>query len=191
MAAFRRDSYSTLVFRLADQSAFPAIVAAVAADPRLTVEAKPEIQFYAEQSEALATFIRYLGLFLSLIFSVGAIVGAMVTMFAAVAARSGEIGTLRALGFRRGAVLAAFLIESLLLSLVGGVAGLAAASAMQAFDISTVNFQTFSELAFQFKFTPQIALATLAFALFMGFVGGFIPAWRAARLKIVDCLREA
>ena len=191
MAAFRRDSYSTMVFRLADPSAFPGIVDAIAADPRLTVEAKPEIQFYAEQSEALATFIRYLGLFLSLIFSVGAIVGAMVTMFAAVAQRTGEIGTLRALGFRRGAVLAAFLVESLLLSLVGGVIGLAAASAMQAVDISTVNFQTFSELAFQFKFTPQIVLATLAFALFMGFVGGFVPAWRAARLKIVDCLREA
>jgi len=191
MAAFRRDSYSTMVFRLADPSAFPGIVDAIAADPRLTVEAKPEIQFYAEQSEALATFIRYLGLFLSLIFSVGAIVGAMVTMFAAVAQRTGEIGTLRALGFRRGAVLAAFLVESLLLSLVGGVIGLAAASAMQAVDISTVNFQTFSELAFQFKFTPQIVLTTLAFALFMGFVGGFIPAWRAARLKIVDCLREA
>jgi len=191
MAAFRRDSYSTMVFRLADPSAFPGIVDAIAADPRLTVEAKPEIQFYAEQSEALATFIRYLGLFLSLIFSVGAIVGAMVTMFAAVAQRTGEIGTLRALGFRRGAVLAAFLVESLLLSLVGGVIGLATASAMQAVDISTVNFQTFSELAFQFKFTPQIVLTTLAFALFMGFVGGFIPAWRAARLKIVDCQREA
>ena len=104
---------------------------------------------------------------------------------------AGEIGTLRAVGFRRSAVLVAFLLESLLLSLVGGVVGLAAASLMQSVDISTTNFQTFSELAFQFKLTPIIAVQTLAFALAMGFIGGFIPAWRAARMKIVDCLREA
>jgi putative ABC transport system permease protein len=108
-----------------------------------------------------------------------------------VAQRVGEIGTLRALGFRREAVLLAFLLESLLLALVGGVMGLFAASWMQAVDISTTNFQTFSELAFQFKLTPAIALQTLLFALAMGFVGGFIPAWRAGRLKIVDCLRAA
>jgi putative ABC transport system permease protein len=88
-------------------------------------------------------------------------------------------------------VLTAFLGESLLLALVGGVMGLAAASLMQAVNISTTNFQTFSELAFQFKLTPAIAVQTLAFSLVMGFVGGFIPAWRAGRLKIVDCLREA
>jgi ABC-type antimicrobial peptide transport system permease subunit len=88
-------------------------------------------------------------------------------------------------------VLLAFLLESLLLSLVGGVMGLFAASWMQAVDISTTNFQTFSELAFQFKLTPVIALQTLLFALAMGFLGGFIPAWRAGRLKIVDCLRAA
>ena len=191
MAAFRRNAYSTIVFRLADQGVRPALLAAIDADPRLQIDAKPEMQFYAEQSEALATFIRYLGLFLSLIFSIGAIVGAMITMFAAVAQRIGEIGTLRALGFRRTAVLIAFLAEALLLSLVGGVIGLAAAAAMQSVDISTTNFQTFSELAFQFRFTAKIAAQTLAFALFMGFVGGFIPAWRAARMKIVDCLREA
>ena len=191
MAAFRRNSYSTIVFRIADAGALAGINEKIAADPRLTVEAKPEIQFYAEQSEGLATFIRILGLSLSIIFSVGAIVGAMITMFAAVAQRTGEIGTLRALGFRRGAVLLAFLVESLLLALVGGVIGLAAAAWMQAVDISTTNFQTFSELAFQFKFTPQIALYALLFAIAMGVVGGFIPAWRAARLRIVECLREA
>ncbi len=191
MAAFRRNAYSTVVFRLAEQDAFADVKKAMEDDPRLQVDVKPEIQFYAEQSEALATFIRYLGLSLSVIFSIGAVVGAMITMFAAVAQRVGEIGTLRALGFRRSAVLLAFLLESLLLALVGGVIGLFAASWMQAVDISTTNFQTFSELAFQFKLTPVIGLQTLVFALFMGFIGGFIPAWRAARLKIVDCLREA
>ena len=191
MAAFRRPVYSTLVLRLNQREALAALKAAIEADPRLQLDVKPETQFYAEQSEALATFIRILGLSLSVIFSIGAIVGAMITMFAAVAQRVGEIGTLRALGFRRGAVLVAFLAESLLLSLVGGVVGLAAASGMQAVDISTTNFQTFSEIAFQFRLTPAIAGQTLLFALAMGFVGGFIPAWRAARMKIVDGLRAA
>jgi ABC-type antimicrobial peptide transport system permease subunit len=191
MAAFRRNTYSTVVLRLADAAAFAPLKAAVDADLRLQLDTKPEVQFYAEQSEALATFIRILGLSLSVIFSIGAVVGAMITMFAAVAQRVGEIGTLRALGFRHSAVLLAFLLESLLLSLVGGVMGLFAASWMQAVDISTTNFQTFSELAFQFKLTPGIALQTLLFALAMGLLGGFIPAWRAARLKIVDCLRAA
>ncbi|MCV2364229.1 ABC transporter permease [Paucibacter sp. DJ1R-11] len=191
LQAFRRDAFSSVVFRLQDQAQFEAIRAAIEADPRLQLEAKPEIRFYAEQSEALATFISILGTSLSVVFSIGAIVGAMITMFAAVASRIGEIGTLRALGFRRGAVLLAFLLEAMLLSLIGGLLGLAAASLMQTVNISTTNFQTFSELAFQFRLTPAIVWKTLLFSLFMGFVGGFIPAWRAARLKIVDCLRAA
>ena len=191
MAAFRRNAYSTIVFRLTDIDASASVQKAIANDPRLQIDAKPEVQFYAEQSEALTTFIRILGLSLSIIFSIGAIVGAMITMFAAVAQRVGEIGSLRALGFRRSAVLVAFLVESLLLSLVGGVIGLFAASWMQTVNISTTNFQTFSELAFQFKMTPGIVLQTLLFALGMGFVGGFIPAWRASQMKIVDCLRAS
>ncbi|MDH4393746.1 MAG: ABC transporter permease [Aquabacterium sp.] len=191
LQAFRRTAFATTVFRLADSGQFDAVRARIEADPRLALEAKPEIRFYAEQSEALATFINILGLSLAVIFSIGAVVGAMITMFAAVAQRTGEIGTLRALGFRRGAVLAAFLVESLLLSAIGGVVGLAVASAMQAVDVSTTNFQTFAELAFRFVLTPTIAWQALAFALAMGVVGGFIPAWRAARLQIVDCLRAA
>lgn len=192
MQSFRRGAYSTLVLRLAGgPAAIAPAQARIADDPRLQVDAKPEVRFYEEQSEALAKFISILGTVLSVIFSIGAVVGAMITMFAAVAQRTGEIGTLRALGFQRGAVLLAFLLESLLLSLVGGLIGLGLASLMQTVNISTTNFQTFAELAFQFKLTPGIALQTLVFALAMGFVGGFIPAWRAGRLKIVDCLRAA
>ena len=191
MQAFRRNSFSSVVFRLADAERFDALRTQIEDDPRLLLEAKREDAFYAEQSQALATFISILGLTLSVIFSIGAVVGATITMFAAVASRIGEIGTLRALGFRRGAVLVAFLGESLLLALVGGVIGLAAASFMQTLSLSTTNFQTFSEIAFQFKLTPAIVVQTIAFALGMGFVGGFVPAWRAARLKIVDCLRAA
>lgn len=192
LQAFRRGATaSVVVARLADPARFDAIRQRIEDDPRLALEVKREVQFYEEQSQALATFIRILGLSLAVIFSIGAVVGAMITMFAAVAQRIGEIGTLRALGFRRGAVLAAFLTESLLLSAVGGVLGLAAASAMQAVDISTTNFQSFAELSFRFVLTPAIALQTLGFALLMGLLGGFVPAWRAARLSIIDCLRAA
>jgi putative ABC transport system permease protein len=191
MQAFRRQSFNTVVLRLADASTFDRVAELVDGDVRLSLQAKREVRFYAEQSESLANFISILGTSLAVIFSIGAVVGAMITMFGAVASRTGEIGTLRALGFRRGAVLGAFLGESLLLSLAGGVLGLAAATLMQVVNVSTTNFATFSELAFQFTLTPKIAVQSLLFALFMGFVGGFIPAWRAARLKIVDCLRAA
>ena len=112
-------------------------------------------------------------------------------MYASVASRTAEIGTLRALGFTRGSILLAFLVEALLLGFVGGVIGIVAASLMQALSISTVNFQTFAEVAFRFTLTPSIIVASLAFALAMGFVGGFLPAARAARMKIVDALRAA
>ena len=191
MQAFRRLGYSSVIFRLADGSRFDEVRRAIEADPRLTLEAKRETRFYADQSEALSKFITYLGTSISAIFSIGAIIGAMITMYASVAARTGEIGTLRALGFPRRAILAAFLVEALLLGLAGGIAGLAGASLMQAISISTMNFQTFAELAFSFVLTPGIAAASLAFALAMGFVGGFLPAARAARMRIVDALRAA
>ena len=163
----------------------------IESDPRLTLEAKRERRFYADQSEALSKFITYLGTSISIIFSIGAIIGAMITMYASVASRTGEIGTLRALGFSRGSILAAFLVESLLLGLLGGIVGLIAASLMQALTVSTTNFQTFAELAFSFTLTPKIVVMSLVFSLVMGFVGGFLPAARAARLKIVDALRAA
>jgi putative ABC transport system permease protein len=189
MQAFRRRSYSSVLVRLADSAAFEALKARLETDPRLTVEAKRERTFYEEQSQALARFIRYLGLTLSVIFSVGAMIGAMITMYAAVANRVKEIGTLRALGFRRRAILWAFLAEAMLLGLAGGAAGLALASLMQYVQISTMNWQSFAELAFTFKLTPGIAALALAFAALMGILGGFLPAVRAARLKIVDALR--
>jgi len=189
MQAFRRPVYSSLLFRLNDPESFDQVRAQLERDQRLTVEAKREKVYYAEQSELLAKFIRYLGLTLSVIFSVGAVIGAMITMYASVANRIGEIGTLRALGFRKRSILAAFLTEAVLLALVGGCAGLAAASFMQMFTISTMNWQSFSELAFSFTLTLDIAAKTLLFSLVMGVVGGFLPAIRAARLKIVDALR--
>ncbi len=191
MQGFHRGVYSSVLFRLASLDSFKVARDSMEGDPRLQMDIKREQQFYAEQSETLSKFIRLLGLSLSVIFSIGAVVGAMITMFAAVASRIGEIGTLRALGFRREAVLIAFLGESLGLSLVGGLVGLGGASLMQTVDISTVNFTTFSELAFRFRFTWDVAAQTMAFSLLMGVLGGFIPAWRAAKLNIIDCLRQA
>jgi len=191
MQTFRRTVYSSMVFKLTNVEAFGTISKAVAEDPQLQLDVKLEQRFYAEQSEAMTKFINLLGLSLSVIFSIGAIVGAMITMFAAVASRIGEIGTLRALGFRREAVLIAFLGESLGLALVGGLMGLAAASVMQTVNISTLNMQTFSELAFRFKLTWAVGMQTMGFSLVMGFLGGFVPAWRAGQLSIIECLRQA
>jgi ABC-type antimicrobial peptide transport system permease subunit len=187
--AFRRGGWSTVIAELDSPQAFDALLAAVEADPRLTVEVKRERQFYEDQSRALAGFLRVLGLTLSVVFSLGAVIGAAITMYASVATRTAEIGTLRALGFARRSILAAFLLESLLLALAGGVAGLAAASLLQALPISTTNFQSFSELTFSFALTPPTVAASLVFSLAMGLVGGFLPAVKAARMRIVDALR--
>ena len=191
MQAFRRNAYSSVIFRLVDADTFDAVKARLESDPRLTVGAKRETVYYAEQSEQLSAFIRYLGITLSVIFSSGAIIGAMITMYASVATRTGEIGTLRALGFRRRSILWAFLLESLLMGAIGGAAGIGLGSLMQWVSFSTTNFQTFSELAFSFTLTGKIVAESMIFALVMGLLGGFLPASRAARLKIVDALRAA
>lgn len=189
MQAFRRPVYSAVLMRLEDPSAFPQLKRRLEADPRLTLDLWREPAYYRSQSEMLATFLRVLGLSLTVIFSLGATVGATVTMYAAVAGRTGEIGTLRALGFGRAAVLLAFLSESLMLGLAGGAAGLGAAALLQWVRVSTTNFQTFSELAFRFVFTPGVAGQALAFALVMGLFGGLLPALRAARMPLVEALR--
>lgn len=191
MQAFKRPVYSSITFRLADSAAFPALKTGLESDPRLTVDVRRETQYYRDQSEVMAKFLRILGLSLTVLFSLGAVIGAMITMYSAVANRVGEIGTLRALGFQRFSIMAAFLMESLLLGLIGGITGLAGASFMQLITISTMNWQTFSELAFSFTLTFRIAAASLLFSLGMGLIGGIIPAVRASRLKIVDALRES
>jgi ABC-type lipoprotein release transport system permease subunit len=191
MQAFRRTAYSSVIVRLRERAALDALREDINGDQRLILDVKREPEFYAEQSKTLSTFISILGLTLSIIFSIGAMIGAMITMYAAVANRTTEIGTLRALGFRRASILAAFLAESVLLALVGGIAGLALASFLQAFTITTMNWQSFSQLAFGFDLTARIVAVTLAFSVVMGLVGGFLPSVRAARLEIVDSLRAA
>jgi putative ABC transport system permease protein len=187
--AFRRPIFSTVVLRLRSAGDFSQLKQRLESDPRLTVQVKREITFYEDQSKRMADFIRLLGLVLTIIFSLGAVLGAMITMYAAVATRTLEIGTLRALGFSRGNILTAILLESLLIGLFGGLAGLGAASLMQFLTISTTNWQTFSEVAFNFSLTPDIAGKSLLFGIGMGLVGGFLPAIQAARMNIVESLR--
>ncbi|HJV34877.1 ABC transporter permease [Geomonas sp.] len=189
MQAFRRQVYSSVTFRLRDTRAFEAYRSRVESDPRLTVEAKRENKYYLEQSESMAKFLRILGMVLTVVFSIGAVIGATITMYAAVANRVTEIGTLRALGFQRGSILAAFIMEALLLGLCGGILGVVAASFMQLITISTMNWQSFAELAFSFTLTFGILWKSLVFSLVMGFIGGVLPAFRAARMNIVEALR--
>ena len=189
MAAFKRSVYSSVIARLENRTDFPALRDRVLADPRLTVEARRETEYYAAQSELMARFIRILGVTLTMIFSIGAMIGAMVTMYAAVANRVAEIGALRALGFQRRMILGAFLAESFFLSLLGGVMGLAGATLMDRITISTMNWQTFSDLSFRFTLSRSIVLEAMAFAVVMGVLGGALPAFRASRLDIVTALR--
>jgi len=189
MQAFRRPVYSSVIFRLRNSSEFGDLKARIESDPRLTLEARRETTYYRDQSKAMAKFLSILGLSLTIIFSVGAVVGAMITMYAAVGNRTTEIGTLRSLGFQRRTILFAFLLESLILGFIGGCAGLFFAAFLQFFTVSTTNFQTFSELAFSFTLTPTTVGKGLAFSLLMGFVGGVLPAFKASRLNIVEALQ--
>jgi putative ABC transport system permease protein len=191
MQAFRRPAYSSEIFRLRDSARFEKVKERIEHDPRLTLEAMREPEYYKKQSEMMAKFLRILGLTLTIIFSLGAVIGAMITMYSAVANRVFEIGTMRALGFQRRSILSAFLIESLLLGFLGGAIGLFFASFLQLFTVSTLNFQTFSELAFTFSLNFGIIYRSMAFALIMGFVGGVLPAVRASRMNIVEALRAS
>lgn len=188
--AFKRSSLSTVTLRLKNPDDFSDVASAFESDNRLQYFVpKREKRFFEEQSEMMAKFIRILGIFITIIFSTGATIGAMITMYGAVANRTVEIGTLRALGFFRRSILLAFLIESLVLSLGGGLLGLGIASLLQFFTISTLNFGSFSELAFSFALSPGIVATSLGFSLLMGLIGGFLPAIGAARLNIVQALR--
>lgn len=192
-AAFNRaNTVSTMTVRMNDGVSIEEFKKAFDDDKRLNQhEPKTEIKFYKEQSEGLATFISVLGTAITIIFSFGALVGAIITMYTAVANRTTEIGTLRALGFRRRSVLWSFLLETIIISGAGGMMGIFLASFLQFFSISTMNFNSFSELAFSFSLAPGIIVQSMIFALIMGLLGGFFPSIRAARLKIVDALRNA
>ena len=191
-AIFQRGAGSnSLVVRMTDPAAIPELDPWIRDQPQMQLQALEERQYYEEQAGALATILRSLATFVAFVMGVGAVFGAINTMYAVVAARTREIGTLRALGFTRRAVLASFLIESTILAFVGGVVGCVLAFPMNGFSTATGQTQSFSEIAFAFRITPEIVMTGLAFAVLMGIVGGLLPALRGARLPISSALREA
>jgi putative ABC transport system permease protein len=191
MPVFDRPVYQSVTFRLDELPHFGAIRTRLEADPRMSVQVKHEDEFYAAQSATLAALLRGLGLFVTLIMALGAIFGALNTMYAAVGSRTKDIGTLLALGFSRGAILTSFLIESVLLAGLGGVLGCLMALPVNGMTTSTMNFASFSEIAFRFQITPPMLLDGMIFAAVMGALGGWFPSRNAARRVIVEALRQA
>ena len=191
MPVFDRPVYQSLTLRLAEPGYLDPLKKRLESDPRMNVEIEREDRFYADQSSGLSSMLRMLGLFVTSIMSLGAIFGALNTMYAAVGNRTREIGTLLAIGFSRGAILTSFLIESVLLALIGGALGCLLALPVRSFTTGTMSFATFAELAFRFQVTPGMLLAGLLFSAFMGLLGGYLPARRAATMPIVDSLRQA
>jgi putative ABC transport system permease protein len=180
---------SSVRVRLESPTRFDAFRAGVENDKRLGLQAMRESDFYERQSEGVTTFVSMLGNTVSVFFSLGAMIGAMITMYAAVANRQREIGTLRALGFSRTSVLVSFVLESILLAVVGGVVGSAASLALGLVHFSMINFSSWSEMVFSFDPTPRVLLTALAFACGMGLVGGILPALRAARTSPLQAIR--
>ncbi len=189
-ADFDRDAYSTVMVRAADANALVRLKDQIANDRRLHLKSQTELDYYESQTR-FAGPIKALGLFIAALMAVGASFAAMNTMYAAVTRRTREIGTLRVLGFSRGSILLSFIIESVLIALVGGVLGCILALPFNGVTTGTTNFATFSEVAFNFRVTPGLLLNGMIFAVFMGFVGGFFPAWRAAHENIVTALRSS
>ena len=190
-AYHRGDSFQSVYVRLASPSAFEQFTNAVMTNPQLKVKALPQATFLADQSTMLVTFIEKIGVFIAGMMALGALFGALNTMYSAVAARTREIATLRALGFGSGPVIISVLFESLTLALIGGSVGAAAAYfAFDGFKAATINWQTFSQIAFAFSVTPQLLASAIIWATFIGLLGGLLPALRAARLPIAAALRE-
>ena len=190
MPAFQRNGYQSMIVKLADPSMFDSFQSALEGDPRLFLKPQREQDYYAEQARPLTTVMRIFGIFVTLILSIGAMFGAMNTMYAAVAYRTREIGTLRALGFSRLRIVSAFMVESIALALIGGLLGCVLALPVHGLSTGTTNFTSFSEVAFKFRITPSLLVGGLIFAAFMGALGGFLPAIRAARIPVARALRE-
>jgi putative ABC transport system permease protein len=190
MPAFQRNGYQSVTVKLVDPSAFESFQAAVGNDPRLDLKPDRERDYYEGQSATTGTLIRIFAIFVTAILSIGAVFGAVNTMYAAVAYRTREIGTLRALGFSRLRIVTAFLAESVALALIGGVIGCMIALPVHGLSTGAMNMTSFSELAFKFRITPGLLGGGLLFSAVMGAVGGLLPALRAARIPVARALRE-
>lgn len=188
----RSENRQSVAVRLESKDKFQEFEDALTADPRLAVKTLLQADFYAEQSKLMFQFITSIGYFIASLMAVGALFGALNTMYSAVAARTREISTLRALGFGRGPVVVSILVESVILSLIGGAVGaLVAYLLFDGYRASTMNFSSFSQVTFSFQVTPVLLATAIIFATVIGLVGGLFPAIRAARLPIASGLRES
>jgi ABC-type lipoprotein release transport system permease subunit len=189
MPVFRGEVFQSITFRLKDPAAFEEAQRALQSDKRMTVDAHRESEFYAQQSQLLGNILSFLAVVITGIMAVGAVFGAINTMYAAIASRAPEIGVLLTLGFKPSSVLVSFLAESAIIAAIGGILGCLFALPLNGIVTSTTNWSSFSEIAFSFRVTPQLLIAGLIFAVVMGVLGGFFPALRAARLQVVQALR--
>ena len=191
-AIFQRGAGSnSLVARMKSPDDIPALDRWIRGQPQMQLQALSERKYYEDQAGPLATILRRLAAFVAVIMGIGAVFGAMNTMYALIASRTREIGTLRALGFSRGSILVSFVLEAVVLAVMAGVIGCLLALPMNGFSTGTGQTQSFSEIAFNFRITPGILLVSVGFAFLMGFFGGLLPAFRGARLPITSALRAA
>ena len=191
-AAYRRgNSYQSVYARLQSENSLQQFKDALTSDRRLNVTVLREPEYYAQQSEVLQSIVKTIGFGIAILMGLGAIFGAVNTMYSAVAARTREIATLRALGFGSGPVVVSVLVEAVFLSLLGGIIGGGLAwAAFDGYQTATMNWQSFSQVAFAFAVTPRLLLQGLIYAVLMGLIGGMLPAIRAARLPVVTALRQ-
>lgn len=187
-STFERDMYSSFLIRPVDETAATNLIQRIETDRRFKLKAEREVDYYTKQTMTAAP-IKWLGGFLAIMMSVGAVFAAMNTMYAAVGARTREIGTLRVLGFRRRAVVLALLLEGGFLALIGGVLGCAIAFYWNGYTTATMGFETFSEIVFQFRVTPALVVKGLVFAVVVGLIGTLFPAIRASRLPVIAALK--
>jgi putative ABC transport system permease protein len=185
-----RNIFQAVTVRLTSSEALTRFKDALTSDPRVTVQVDREVEYYEKQSRQLTTLITVLGAIVAAVMGVGAVFAALNTMYSAVAERSREIATMRALGFGTGSVVMSFVFEALCIALVGGLLGCVAVLPLNGMTTGAMNWQTFSHLAFAFRVTPSLLGAGLLFALLMGLVGGVPPAIRAARQRVAMALRE-
>lgn len=188
-AIFERDMYSSFLIRPTDEAAGAKLITRIETDRRFKLKAEKEVEYYRKQTMTAAP-IKWLGNFLAVTMSIGAVFAAMNTMYAAVGSRTREIGTLRVLGFRRRAVIVALLLEGGFLALLGGVLGCAAAFYWNGYTTATMGMETFSEIVFEFRVTPRLVVEGLAFAVAVGLIGTLLPAIRAARLPVIAALKS-
>jgi putative ABC transport system permease protein len=182
--------FQSVTAKLTSPQAFDEFKAALTSDPRLNVQVQRETDYYASRSEIMSTIIRSLGFLVAIVMGIGSVFAALNTMYSAVASRAREVATLRALGFGPISVVTSFVFESLFIAVLGGIVGCLGSLPVNGMAVSTMNWQTFSQLAFAFRITPTILGLGMIFAIAMGFVGGLFPAIRAARLPVASALRE-